>query len=112
MLAELAITATDRAEVIGIAIGLNLLFGIPLEIGIFITAADVFLILWMQTKGVRWIEAFIIVMLGVIAAGLCRADCDVGPGLGGYYCRFCPNNADRAKRPDSVFGAFPLPSCP
>ena len=42
--AELAIIATDLAEVIGTAIGLNLLFGIPLEIGIFITAADVFLV--------------------------------------------------------------------
>ncbi len=40
--AELAIIATDLAEVIGTAIGLNLLFGIPLEIGIFITALDVF----------------------------------------------------------------------
>ena len=51
VLAELAIIATDLAEVIGTAIGLNLLFGIPLEIGVFITAADVFLILWMQARG-------------------------------------------------------------
>jgi manganese transport protein len=68
ILAELAIIATDLAEVIGTAIGLNLLFGIPLEIGIFITAADVFLILWLQNKGFRWIEAFVIALLGVIAA--------------------------------------------
>ena len=47
-LAELAICATDLAEVIGTAIGLNLLFGIPLEIGVIITALDVFLILWLQ----------------------------------------------------------------
>ncbi|MBI4923202.1 MAG: Nramp family divalent metal transporter [Devosia nanyangense] len=67
-LAELAICATDLAEVIGTAIGLNLVFHIPLEIGIFITAADVFLILWLQTKGFRWIEAFIISLIGVIAA--------------------------------------------
>ena len=66
--AELAIIATDLAEVIGTAIGLNLLFGIPLEIGIFITAADVFLILWLQNKGFRWIEAFIIALLGTITA--------------------------------------------
>jgi manganese transport protein len=44
-LAEIAIIATDIAEVIGTAIGLNLLFGIPLEIGVIITALDVFLIL-------------------------------------------------------------------
>ena len=66
--AELAIIATDLAEVIGTAIGLNLLFGIPLEIGIFITAADVFLILWLQNKGFRWIEALIIALLATITA--------------------------------------------
>jgi manganese transport protein len=66
-LAELAIIATDIAEVIGTAIGLNLLFGIPLEIGVIITALDVFLILWLQKKGFRWLEAFVITLLGVIA---------------------------------------------
>src|ERR1700732_3795852 len=55
--AEIAITATDLAEVIGTAIGLNLLFHIPLEIGVVITAADVFLILALQAFGFRWIEA-------------------------------------------------------
>lgn len=71
LLAELAICATDLAEVIGTAIGLQLLFGIPLEVGVVITALDVFLILWLQTKGFRWIEAFVITLLGVTA--LCFA---------------------------------------
>lgn len=71
LFAELAICATDLAEVIGTAIGLNLLFGIPLEIGVVITALDVFLILWLQTRGFRWIEAFVITLLGVIT--LCFA---------------------------------------
>src|SRR5688572_6106830 len=71
LLAELAICATDLAEVIGTAIGLNLLFGIPLEIGVIITALDVFSILYLQTLGFRWVEAFIIALLGVIA--LCFA---------------------------------------
>jgi manganese transport protein len=66
LLAEVAICATDLAEVIGTAIGLNLLFGVPLELGVLITALDVFLILWMQNLGFRWIEAFIVTMLGVI----------------------------------------------
>lgn len=66
-LAELAICATDLAEVIGTAIGLNLLFKVPLEIGVLITALDVFLILWLQNLGFRWIEAFIVTLLGVIA---------------------------------------------
>lgn len=66
LVSETAIIATDLAEVIGTAIGLKLLFGIPLEIGVFITAADVFLILWLQNKGFRWIEAFVIALLAVI----------------------------------------------
>jgi manganese transport protein len=71
LFAEIAIIATDVAEVVGTAIGLNLLFGIPLEIGVLITALDVFLILYLQKLGFRWIEAFIITLLGVIA--LCFA---------------------------------------
>ncbi|MFA5899634.1 MAG: Nramp family divalent metal transporter [Hyphomicrobium sp.] len=68
VMAEIAICATDLAEVIGTAIGLNLLFGIPLEIGVFITALDVFLILYLQNLGFRWIEAFVVGTLLVIAA--------------------------------------------
>ena len=64
--AEIAIIATDIAEVVGTAIGLNLLFGIPLELGVIITALDVFLILWLQRIGFRYVEAFIIALLGVI----------------------------------------------
>ncbi len=55
LLAEIAIIATDIAEVIGTAIGLNLLFGIPLELGVVITALDVFLILYLQKLGFRWV---------------------------------------------------------
>src|SRR6266699_2619437 len=68
LLAEVAICATELAEVIGTAIGLNLLFKIPLEIGVIITAFDVFLILGMQQLGFRWIESFVVTLLGVIAA--------------------------------------------
>lgn len=67
LLAEIAICATDLAEVIGTAIGLNLLFGIPLELGVLITALDVFIILWMQNLGFRWIEAFVVAMLAIIS---------------------------------------------
>ncbi|MGY3453176.1 Nramp family divalent metal transporter [Bradyrhizobium sp. USDA 4353] len=69
--AEIAITATDLAEVIGTAIGLSLLFGLPLSIGVCVTALDVFLILALQAFGFRWIEAFVVALLGVIA--LCFA---------------------------------------
>ena len=88
LLAEMAIIATDLAEVIGTAIGLNLLFAIPLEIGIFITAADVFLILWLQNKGFRWIEALIISLMALIAACfvvlIAQADPVWGEVIAGY----------------------------
>src|SRR5919206_3671080 len=87
-LAEAAICATDLAEVIGTAIGLNLLFGIPLEIGVILTAADVFLILWLQNLGFRWIEALIVSLLGVIAAcfaiQIALADPDWGAVIRGF----------------------------
>jgi manganese transport protein len=68
LLAETAIVATDLAEVIGTAIALSLLFGIPIPIGVLLTAADVFVILWLQGKGFRRLEAFVIALTLVIAA--------------------------------------------
>ncbi len=67
VLAELAIVATDVAEVIGTAIGLKLLFGIPMAVGVVITALDVFIILYLQRLGFRYLEAFVIAGLAVIA---------------------------------------------
>ena len=67
VLAEIAICATDLAVVIGTAIGLTLLFGIPLEIGVIITAVDVFLVLYLQTKGFGLVEELVITLLGVFA---------------------------------------------
>ena len=88
LLAELAICATDLAEVIGTAIGLNLLFGIPLEAGVIITALDVFLILALQNLGFRWIEAFVIALLVVITVcftvQISLASPDWGPLLRGF----------------------------
>ena len=89
--AELAIIATDLAEVIGTAIGLNLLFGIPLEIGIFITAADVFLILWLQNKGFRWIEALIISLMALIAACFVVLIAQADPVWGEVIAGFAPS---------------------
>jgi manganese transport protein len=67
VLAEIAIVATDLAEVIGTAIGIQLLFGLPLGVGIVITALDVFIVLALQRLGFRHLEAFVITMLVVIA---------------------------------------------
>ncbi|HKM90742.1 MAG TPA: Nramp family divalent metal transporter, partial [Candidatus Acidoferrales bacterium] len=68
---EIAIAACDLAEVLGSAVALQLLFGIPLLWGVLITAFDVLLILTLQGRGFRWIEAFVISLIGVI--GLCFA---------------------------------------
>lgn len=104
-LAEIAIIATDIAEVIGTAIGLNLLFGIPLELGVLITALDVFLILWLQKKGFRWLEAFIITLLGVIAVcfGIQIALAD--PDWGGVIRGFAPT-VEIVKNPEMLYLAL------
>lgn len=67
ILAEIAIAATDLAEIIGMAIGLNLVFGLSLVWGISITALDTILFLFLLHKGVRVMEAFIISMITIIA---------------------------------------------
>jgi manganese transport protein len=71
VLCEIAIAACDLAEVIGSAIALNLLFGIPLIWGVCLTAFDVLLILLLQNKGFRWLEAFVITLVATI--GICFA---------------------------------------
>src|SRR5262249_11562386 len=70
-LCEIAIASCDLAEVLGAAIGLNLLFHIPLLAGVLLTAADTLLILWFQSFGIRAIEAFVLGLISII--GLCFA---------------------------------------
>jgi manganese transport protein len=68
VLCELAIAACDLAEVIGSAIALNLLFGIPLVWGIVLTAADVMIVLLLQHKGFRLLESVVIALVAVVGA--------------------------------------------
>src|SRR5919199_5385116 len=85
---ELAIAACDLAEVIGTAIALNLLFGVPLPLGVAITALDVLVILFLQNKGFRFLEAMVITL--VATTGLCflyeilLARPEVGAVVGGF----------------------------
>ncbi len=67
ILGELAIIACDLAEVLGAAIGLNLLFHLPLLIGVLVTAADTLLVLWFTRLGIRVIEAFVLALIATIA---------------------------------------------
>jgi len=87
-MAELAIIATDLAEVIGSAIALNLLFGIPLLVGILITTIDVLLLLLLQKKGFRIIESIVIVLMVTIFAvftfEVVASKPEIGALLNGY----------------------------
>ena len=84
---EIAIAACDLAEVIGSAIALNLLFGIPLTWGVAITIVDVFIILFLQAKGFRILESIVagltIVILGAFAYEIILSKPDVFPILHG-----------------------------
>jgi manganese transport protein len=68
VLCEIAIAACDLAEVIGSAIALNLLFGIPLIWGVCLTALDVLIILFLHQRGFRWLEAVVITLVAVVGA--------------------------------------------
>lgn len=104
-LAELAIIATDIAEVIGTAIGLNLLFGLPLELGVVVTALDVFLILWLQKRGFRRLEAFVIALLGVIAAAFAIQIALADPDWGAVIRGFAPT-AEIVRNPEMLYLAL------
>ena len=71
VLCEIAIAACDLAEVLGAAIGLNLLFHLPLLTGVVLTALDTLLVLWFQRYGIRMIEAFVLALITIIAGCFC-----------------------------------------
>ncbi|MEG4394280.1 Nramp family divalent metal transporter [Microcoleus sp. BROC3] len=88
ILCEIAISACDLAELVGSAIGLQLLFGIPLVWGVCITALDVIMVLFLQGKGFRYIEALVITIIAIIGgcfiAEMIFAKPDAGAVLLGY----------------------------
>lgn len=88
LMAEIMIMACDLAEVLGSAIALNLLFGIPILWGVIITALDVFIILLLQNKGFRYIEAVVVALVGTITLAfiteLILSSPELGPLLAGF----------------------------
>jgi manganese transport protein len=66
VLCEIAIAACDLAEVLGAAIALHLLFGLPLVIGVLLTAADTLMVLWLARYGIRLIEAMILSLIAIV----------------------------------------------
>jgi manganese transport protein len=91
VLAEIAIAACDLAEVIGSAIALNLLFHIPLTIGVLITGLDVVVVLFLQHRGFRWIEGLVASLIFVIAAGFAYEVLIARPDFGAMMAGFLPS---------------------
>jgi manganese transport protein len=89
VLCEIAIVACDLAEVIGSAIALKLLFGLPLTIGVFITAVDILIVLMLQNRGFRYIEALVGALVltigGCFAYELVISHASVRAALGGLW---------------------------
>ena len=90
ILCEIAISACDLAELVGSAIGLQLLFGIPLVWGVCITALDVIMVLFLQGKGFRYIEALIVTIIAIIGACFIAEMIFAKPDAGGVLLGYVP----------------------
>src|SRR5437764_2972577 len=92
VLCEVAIAACDLAEVIGSAIALNLVFGVPLPVGIVVTGLDGLLVLFLHLKGFRLLEALVVALIVTIAGcflfEIAIARPELGPVLGGFVPHF------------------------
>ncbi len=93
VLCELAIAACDLAEVVGSAIALQLLFGIPLVWGCIITCLDVLAVLYLQNKGFRYVEALVITLIATIGACFAAELFFAKPSLAGVMLGFVPSSA-------------------
>lgn len=92
ILAEIAIAACDLAEIVGMAIGLNLLFGLPLVWGISLTALDTILLLFLLNRGMRTMEVFIVSMVFIIGLSFLAEMFIVSPVYGDVMKGFIPSN--------------------
>src|SRR6187399_3384823 len=90
ILCEIAIAACDLAEVIGAAIALNLLFGLPLIWGVCITALDVMVVLFLQNRGFRYVEALVVALIIGIALCFAVEIWLAAPDLGAVATGFIP----------------------
>jgi len=91
ILCEIAISACDLAELVGSAIGLQLLFGIPLVWGVCITALDVIMVLFLQGKGFRYIEALVITIIAIIGGCFIAEMIFAKPDAGGVLLGYVPS---------------------
>jgi manganese transport protein len=105
VLCEIAIAACDLAEVVGSAIGLQLLFGIPIVWGCFIMCADVLAILYLQNKGFRYIEALVVILIGTIGVCFAAELFWSKPSLTGVLAGFVPR-AELFRNHDMLYVAI------
>ncbi len=105
ILCEIAIAACDLAEVIGSAIALNLLFGISLPVGVAITGLDVLLLLFLQNRGFRILEALVITLLVTVGVAFGFELFLARPDLGGVMRGFIPT-ADIVSNPQKLYIAI------
>lgn len=94
ILAEIAIAATDLAEVLGMAIGIQLLTGLPLMWGVSLTVLDTFLLLLLQRYGIRKMEAFIIALVAIVGTSFLIQLILAKPQLGEVVQGFVPSLPD------------------
>jgi manganese transport protein len=111
ILAEIAIAACDLAEIVGMAIGLNLLFGLPLIWGIVITSLDTLLLLLLLHKGMRVLEAFIISLVAIIGISFLIEMFVVAPVYADVLAGFVPTKLSGAELYISIgiIGATVMP---
>lgn len=111
ILAEIAIAATDLAEVVGMAIGLQLLFGFPLTWGIAISVLDAFLLLFLMQLGIRKLEAFILGLIMVIGGAFAVQMFLAKPEVGGIVAGFVPSipNSEALFIAIGIIGATVMP---
>jgi manganese transport protein len=109
-LCEIAVAACDLAEVLGAAIALNLLFHIPLLLGVLITAADTLLVLWFQSFGIRTIEAFVLALITVMAGCFCIEIFWAKPSVAEMFTGLVPRlNRDSLYVAIGILGATVMP---
>ncbi|HQW12575.1 MAG TPA: Nramp family divalent metal transporter [Saprospiraceae bacterium] len=111
ILAEIAIAACDLAEVLGMAIGLQLLFDLPLMYGVLITLLDTFLLLFLINKGMRLMEAFILALIAVISVAFLVEMFIAKPVVGEIMSGFIPSlaNDDALYIAIGIIGATVMP---
>src|SRR5438045_2589130 len=114
IICEIAIAACDLAEVIGAAIALNLLFGLPLIWGVILTALDVLVVLFLQHRGFRYVEALVIALIVLIAGSFAVEIFLSRPDLTGITSGFVPRfeivrNADMLYIAIGILGATVMP---